>query len=164
MAEGGPGARIPRRGMAALLAALLALTGWLGWRDLQTRRAERARADMVQSARDGAIALTTIDHRRVDDDVARILEASTGGFREDFAQKAESFKQAARAAESTSVGTVTEAGVESVDGAEGRVLVALTVMASNRGQPAEQPKAWRTRITVVKDDGRFKVAAVEFVS
>jgi hypothetical protein len=36
-------------------------------------------------------------------------------------------------------------------------------MTSNRGVPEQQPKAWRTRVTVTKDDGRFKVAAVEFV-
>ncbi|WP_313674236.1 mammalian cell entry protein [Mycolicibacterium sp.] len=158
------GPRTPRRRAAtAALAVLVALSSWLGWRDIQIRRAEDIQSQVLQAARAGMVALTSIDHDRVDEGVQRILDTSTGGFREDFAQRAEPFKDAARKAQSTSVGTVSEAGVESVDGAQGRVLVALTVMTSNRGVPEQQPKAWRTRVTVTKDDGRFKVAAVEFV-
>lgn len=163
-AEVAPPAR-PARGrsprlLAGGLVILLAIAGWL---DVQIRRAEEVREQMLQAARDGLIALTTIDHRHADRDVQRILDASTGGFRDDFERRAAGFKDAARKAESTSVGTVEEAAVESVDGDEGRVLVALTVMTSNRGVPEQQPKAWRTRVTVTGSDDGFKVAAVEFV-
>ena len=44
---------------------------------------------MVAAGR-GVLALTTIDHNEVDRDVQRILDASTGAFRDDFAQRAES--------------------------------------------------------------------------
>ena len=152
-----------RRAVAVALVVLVALSSWLGWRDVQIRRAEDVRAQVLHAARVGMVALTSIDHDRVDDAVQRILDTSTGGFRDDFALRAEPFKDAARKAQSTSVGTLTEAAVESVDAEQGRVLVALTVMTSNRGAPEKQPKAWRTRVTVTKDGGRFKVAAVEFV-
>ncbi|MGI9124806.1 MAG: mammalian cell entry protein [Mycobacterium sp.] len=151
------------RPVIAALAVLLALTGLFGWRDVQIRRAEHTRAEMMQAGRDGVLALTTIDHERVDADVQRILDLSTGSFRDDFERRAERFTDAARKARSTSVGNVTDAGVESVDGDHGRVLVALTVMTSNRGEPEQQPKSWRTRVSVVKDGGTFKVAAVEFI-
>jgi Mce-associated membrane protein len=152
-----------RRAVAAVLATLVALTGWLGWRDLEVRRAEDLRAAMVQAGRDGVLALTSIDYERVDEDVQRILDSSTGLFRDDFAVRADSFKAAARQAQSKSVGTVTEAGVETVDGDQGRVLVTLVVMTSNRGAPEQQPKVWRTRVSVVKESDAFKVAAVEFI-
>lgn len=158
-----PAASPRRRLMIAGLAALVALTGWLGWRDIQLRQAEGRRADMLRAARDGVVALTTIDHERVDEDVRRILDRSTGGFHDEFDQRASAFKEAARTAQSKSVGTVNEAGVESADGDRGSVLVAMTVMTTNRGVPEQQPKAWRTRVTVVTDDGEFKIAAVEFV-
>ena len=161
-AQAGPSS--PSRAvLAAAVAMLLALTGWLGWRDLQVRRAESLQQQVLQAGRDGVLALTTIDHQQVDADVQRILDRSTGEFRDDFSRRAESFKDAARKAESTSVGTVTEAAVESADADQGRVLVALTVMTTNRGEPERQPKFWRTRVTVSKDGGEFKVAAVEFV-
>lgn len=152
-----------RRAVIVAVAVLLVFTGWLGWRDVEVRRAEQQRDAMVQAGRAGLLALTTIDHQRVDDDVQRILDASTGEFHDDFAARAESFKDAARTAQSISVGTVTEAGIESVNGDRGSVLVALTVMTSNRGAPEKQPKAWRTRVTVTKDSGTFKVESVEFV-
>lgn len=151
------------RAAIAGLAILAVLTGWLGWRDIAVRRAESVREHVLAAGREGALALTNIDHRQVDADVQRVLDTSTGGLREDFASRAESFKDAARRTQSKSVGTVTEAAVESVDGDQGRVLVALTVMTSNRGEPERQPKLWRTRVTVSSDGGRFKVAAVEFV-
>ena len=113
----------PYRLVLGALAVLVALTGWLGWRDLEVRRAEDLRAAMVQAGQAGVVALTTIDHERVDEDVRRILDSSTGGFRDDFARRADSFADAARQAQSTSVGTVSEAGVESVDGEQGRVLI-----------------------------------------
>ena len=153
----------PRRLIAGALVFLIAVTGWLGWQDIQIRRAEHLRDAMVQAGRDGVMALTTIDHEQVDEDVQRILDSSTGKFRDDFAQRAESFTAAARTAQSKSVGTISEAGVESVDGDRGRVLVTLIVMTSNRGAPEQQPKVWRTRVTVEQDDGVYKVAAVEFI-
>lgn len=153
----------PYRLVLGALAVLVALTGWLGWRDLEVRRAEDLRAAMVQAGQAGVVALTTIDHERVDEDVRRILDSSTGGFRDDFARRADSFADAARQAQSTSVGTVSEAGVESADGEQGRVLVTLIVMTSNRGTPEQQPKVWRTRVSVAKDGEEYKVAAVEFI-
>ncbi|MEI6253426.1 MAG: mammalian cell entry protein [Mycobacteriaceae bacterium] len=148
---------------ASVLALLVGVNVWAGWREVQTRRAAEVREQMVTAGRAGALALTTIDHNEVDRDVQRILDASTGAFRDDFAQRAEPFKAAARKAASTSVGTVRAAGLEAVDGDSARVLVALTVMTSNRGAPEQQPKSWRTRVTVTKVDDGFKVAAVEFV-
>lgn len=148
---------------AAVFALLAAVNTWAGWRDVQARRTDEMREQMVAAGREGALALTTIDHNEVDHDVQRILDVSTGAFRDDFAQRAEPFKAAARKAQSTSVGTVREAGLEAVDGDSARVLVALTVMTSNRGEPAQRSQSWRTRVTVTGVDGGFKVAAVEFV-
>jgi len=145
------------------LVVLTGGTGWAWWADSQARREEATRAQMVSAGRDGVLALTTIDHNDVDRDVQRILDSSTGAFRDDFARRGDSLKAAARTARSTSVGTVREAGLESVDGDSAQVLVALTVMTSNRGAAERQPKSWRTRVTVTKTDGGFKVAGVEFV-
>jgi Mce-associated membrane protein len=149
---------------AVVLALLIGLIAWGGWQDLQARRAELVREQMIAAAREGLLALTTIDHSEIDRDVQRILDASTGAFRDDFDQRAEPFKAAARKAQSTSVGTINEAGIENVDGDSAHVLVALTVMTSNSGVPERQPKSWRTRATVTRVDDGFKVAAVEFIS
>ncbi len=152
-----------RRALAGGLVVLAGVTGWAWWSHAQAVREEATRAQMVAAGRAGVLALTSIDHNDVDRDVQRILDSSTGAFRDDFAQRADSLKAAARAAQSTSVGTVREAGLESVEGDTAQVLVALTVMTSNRGAAERQPKSWRTRVTVARTDDGFKVAGVEFV-
>ena len=164
--EPAPGAaRVRRRWavMAVAIGVLVALTGWLGVRDQQVRSREETGRQMVEAAKAALVSLTTIDHERVDEDVQRILDTSTGAFRDDFEKRARPFAEAARTAPSKSVGTVTEAAVESVSGDEGRVLVAMTVMASNRGAPERLPRSWRTRVTVSKTDSGMKVSQVEFV-
>jgi Mce-associated membrane protein len=157
-----PARRVLIAGLA-VLAALVGLNGVLGYRNYQSRHADQVRSEMVEAARQGAINLTTIDHERVDQDVQRILDSSTGSFRDDFAARAKPFSEAARRAQSKSVGTVTEAGLEEVSGDEGRVLVAMTVMTSNRGVPEQQPQGWRMRVTVIRVDDEAKVSKVEFV-
>lgn len=149
--------------VVAVLVALACANVWLGYRDHRIRTTERVHAQMVEAAKQGAVSLTTIDHERAEEDVQRILDASTGSFRDDFAQRASGFADAARTAQSKSVGTVAEAGLESVDGDAGRVLVALTVMTSNRGVPERQPRAWRMRVTVTGADDAYKVSGVEFI-
>lgn len=152
-----------RRIALAALATLIVLTGWLAYRDYSVRHAEHRRQEMVAAARQGALSLTTIDHEHVDDNVRSILDSSTGSFRDDFERRAKPFADAAREAQSKSVGTVSTAGLESDRGEQGQVLVAMTVMTSNRGVPERLPKAWRIRVTVSQTDDGFKVSQVEFV-
>lgn len=152
-----------RRIALGALATLALVVGWLGYRNYEIRHLEHQRQAMVQAARDGALSLTTIDYEHVDENVQRILDASTGSFRDDFEQRAKPFADAARQAQSKSVGTVAAAGVESGTGDEGQVLLAMTVMTSNRGVPEQQPKSWRIRVTVTAADAGYKVSRVEFV-
>ena len=154
------------RPVIAAVVALAALNIFGLYRDQQARRVEQRNASMVQAASEGMVDLTTIDHKQVDQDVQRILDSSTGTFHDDFAKNTASFADAAKKAQSTSVGTVTEAGVipDSVSRQEGQVLVAVTVKTANDGAPEEQPRYWRMHLTVVKQGDQTKVSNVEFVS
>lgn len=146
-----------------LVLTLAGLSGWLGFKAYQLRETQHVRALLVQVGKQGAVNLTTIDYRNAEADVQRILDSSTGQFREEFAQRSEPFVEVVKKAQSTSSGTVTEAGLESVSGQEGRVLVAVTVKTVNRGVPDEQSRYWRMRMTVIKEGDGAKVAKVDFV-
>ena len=149
-------------GLVAVVA-LAGLCGWLGYRAYEARKAADERNLFLQVGRQAALNLTTIDFEHADEDVQRVLDSSTGTFYDDFQARAQPFKEVVKQAQSKSVGTVAEAGVESEteDGAE--VLVAVTVKTSNAGAAEQEPRAWRMRITVQKVGDEAKVANVRFV-
>ena len=148
-----------------LVLALGGLTGWLGFRAYESRKAEEQRNLLLQVGRQGALNLTTIDHQQADADVQRILDSATGTFYDDFQRRAQPFIDVVKQAQSKSVGTITEAGLESESesGDEAQVLVAVTVKTSNAGAPEQEPRAWRMRISVQKVGDEAKVANVGFV-
>jgi Mce-associated membrane protein len=149
---------------AAFAVSLSVLVGWLGFRAYQAHQEQALQSQLLQAARQGALNLTTIDWQHAEGDMQRILDGATGQFRDEFASRSQPFIEAVKQAKSTSVGTITEAGLESEESGHARVLVAVAVKTSNAGAPAQDPRAWRMRITVQKDGDQAKVSTVEFVA
>src|SRR3984885_6283338 len=147
----------------AMVVVLAGLVGWLGFRVYQSHQAQAQRSQFLQVARQGALNLTTIDWQHAEADVHRILDGATGVFYDDFAKRSQPFIEVLKKAKSTTVGTVTEAGLESQTGDTAQVLVAVVVMTSNAGAPQPDPHAWRMRIFVQKVGDQAKVSNVEFV-
>jgi Mce-associated membrane protein len=149
-------------GLVAVVA-LAALSGWLGYRTYQSHQADEQRNLFLQVGRQGALNLTSIDFEKADADVQRILDGATGTFYDEFEQRAKPFVEVVKQAQSKSVGTISEAGLESESGDGAQVLVAVSVNTSNAGAPEQQPRAWRMRISVQKVGDEAKVSKVEFV-
>jgi Mce-associated membrane protein len=147
----------------ALVVVLAGLTGWLGFRTYQSHQADEQRKLFLQVGRQGALNLTTIDWQQADQDVQRILDSATGKFYDEFEKRAQPFVEVVKQAQSKSVGTVAEAGLESESDNGAQVLVAVTVKTSNAGAPEQAPRAWRMRISVQKVGDEAKVSNVEFV-
>lgn len=148
----------------ALVIALAGLTGWLGFRAYQSHQTDELHQLLLRVGRQGALNLTTINWEQAEGDVQRVLDSATGTFYDSFQQRAVPFIEVVKQAQSQSEGTIAEAGLESVSGDEGRVLVAVTVQTSNAGAPEQQPRAWRMRLTVQKTgEDEAKVSNVEFV-
>jgi Mce-associated membrane protein len=147
---------------AVIVAALAGLSGWFGYRAYEKREAKDQRDTFVQVARQGAVNLTTINYTEVDADVQRIIDSSTGAFRDDFQQRSKSFVEVVKAAQSKSEGTVTDAGLESQHGESAQVLVAVAVKSRTAGGE-EAPREWRMRIEVQAVGHDAKVSNVVFV-
>ncbi len=152
-------------GGLVVVLVLGGLCGWLGYRAYQARQAEHLRAMFVEVGRQGALNLTTLDFEHADDDVKRILDSATGEFYDDFEQRSGPFADVLKKTQAKSAGTITEAGLELVNGDEGQVLVAVNVKTTNKSDPGEQPpRFWRMRLTVQKFGDEAKVSKVDFVS
>jgi Mce-associated membrane protein len=155
-----------RLGLVVGLVAVVALAGlggWLGVRAYHSHQELQRRELFLAVGRQGAINLTTISYTEADTDVQRILDSATGTFYDDFSKRSQPFVDVVKQAQSKSVGTVTEAGLESVSATDAQVLVAVTVHTSNAGAAEQEPRSWRMRISVQKVGDQAKVSNVEFV-
>ena len=146
-----------------MVLALGGLTGWLGYRAYESHQAEEQRELFLQVGQAGR---AEPDHHRLA--AGRRRRAAHPGLGDRHVlrrlpKRSQPFVEVVKQAQSKSVGTITEAGLESEDDDERQVLVAVTVKTSNAGAPEQQPRAWRMRITVQKIGDEAKVSNVEFV-
>jgi Mce-associated membrane protein len=142
-----------RAAMIAAVVVLTALAGVTGWLAVRAHAAHEANTQR----------LTTIDWHHPDSDVQRIIDLATGSFHDEFQQRSQPFVDVVKKAQSTTVGTVTAAGIESESGSQAQVLVAVSVKTSNAGADDPTPRSWRMRLTVQKAGDQMKVANVEFI-
>ena len=142
---------------------LAGLVGWLGFRTYEADNLDAQRSLFVQAASQGAVNLLTVDYQHADADAQRILDSATGKFYDSFARRKQSYIDNAKRMRSQSVGTATDAGLESRNGDQGKVLVAVTVKSSDPAQARQEPQFWRLRITVKKAGNVAKVSDVVFV-
>jgi Mce-associated membrane protein len=147
----------------AMVVVLAGLVGWLGFRAHQSQQPQAQRSQFLQVARQGALNLTTIDWQHAEADVHRILDGATGEFYDDFAKRSQPFIDVLTKAQAKTVGTITEAGLESQTNDSAQALVALSVQTSNAGEAEPVPREWRMRINVQKVGDQVKVSNVGFV-
>ena len=147
----------------AMVVVLAGLVGWLGFRVYQSHQAQAQRSQFLQVARQGALNLTTIDWQHAEADVHRILDGATAEFYDDFAKRSQPFIEVLKQTQAKTVGTITEAGLESETTDSAQALVAVSVQTSNAGEAEQVPRAWRMRINVQKVGDQVKVSDVGFV-
>lgn len=158
-----PGLRSSLVFILLVIAALAAVGGWFGFQAYGTMQLERQHARYLKAGKAAAVKLTTISYTNADADVKRILDSATGQFSDDFRTRSQPFVNMVKRVQSTTVGTVAQAGLESVEGDKARVLVAVEVRTT-LGTGGDQPvHVWRMRIEVQQVGDEPKVSNVEFV-
>jgi Mce-associated membrane protein len=161
-----PARQVRRGAVGAAVLAVVALGATAGVLLHQHRTFESAHdleQRYLQTARQSVLDLTTISAATVDDDVARVLERSTGTFRDQFAERSDDFVSVVEQADVRATGSITEAGIENSDDSAASVLVAATSSVTNSSGAQEEPRVWRLRITLDNEDGTILVSDVEFV-
>ncbi|WP_375487671.1 Mce protein [uncultured Mycobacterium sp.] len=146
-----------------VVIAVGALAGWFGSQAHKLHQAQHQRQLLIQTGRQGALNIATIDWQHADSDVQRILDSATGTFYDDMSKRRQPFIDVIKKVQSKTVGTVTEAGLESQSGDDAQVLVAVSVNTSNLGAREQAPRAWRMRISLHTTGNDTKVSNVEFM-
>ncbi len=162
--------RVPTRsaiGKAAailLICAFAALSGLMTWQHHKSTQRQQRAAAFVAGAKRGVVNMISLDFNRAKEDVQRVIDSSTGKFRDDFAQQAADFTKTVEQSKVVTEGTVTAAALESMD--EHSALVLVSAISRITNLPAakdQQPRSWRLKVTVTDDGGQYKMSKVEFV-
>jgi Mce-associated membrane protein len=146
-----------------LIACFAGATGYMAWQHHDATEREQRAARFVAGARQGVVNMTSLDFTKAKEDVQRVIDSSTGQFRDDFQQRAKDFTTVVEQSKVVTEGTVNAAAIESVDEHSASVLVSATSRITNSAGAKDEPRAWRLRVTVTEDGGQYKMSKVDFV-
>lgn len=152
-------------GVAALLctAALLAVSGLMIKAQQDARAENHLKAEFTAAARQVVVTLMSIDTNDPQGSVQRILDNSTGAFRDEFEGAADDFIRVAQDAKVTTKATATAAAVESMTADSAVVLVSASSTVTNAEGAEDAPRNWRLTVDLQRDGDRIKMSKVEFV-
>jgi Mce-associated membrane protein len=151
--------------VAAIVAicGLLGASGWMLWHH-HTVLAERQRsAAFIAAAKQGVINLTSLDFNKAKEGVQRVLDSSTGEFRDDFQRRADDFASVVKDSKAVTEGSVVATAVESMGKDSAVVLLLANERVTNSAGAKDDPRAFRFRVSVVRDGDQLKISKVEFV-
>lgn len=150
--------------VAALLTGIaLTLTVLMLWQHAKAGAQRAQERRFVDAARDGVVALLSIDYNHARADVQRVLDLTTGQFHDDFDHSADDFVKTAEESKAVSVGKISAAALDVVDGDRARVLISATSVVSNAKGAKEDARPFRMSVTVTRDGDTCKMSDVEFV-
>jgi Mce-associated membrane protein len=147
-----------------LIICFVAASGHMAWQHRDATQREQRAARFVAGARQGIVNMTSLDFTKAKEDVQRVIDSSTGQFRDDFQQRAKDFTTVVEQSKVTTEGTVNAAALESMDEHSASVLVSATSKITNAAGAKDEPRAWRLRVTVTEDGGQYKMSKVDFVA
>lgn len=145
-----------------LLVALAGLT--LSVVALSKQRADDAQRDgAMKAARQLALDFTTYDYKTWDADSQRVLDESTGQFKQEFQAGIAAVKTDVVANKATSKGDVKEAGVVSHDKDSAQVLVIVNAVVTNTASATGTERRYRIKLDLVREQDRWLTADLQVV-
>jgi Mce-associated membrane protein len=150
--------------VAVLTVALLALAGEraLAWQTERQRAADEKEAVAAASAE--IEDLIDISDSTSQQDVTKLLDGATAGFRNEFEAQATRLRKALRKNKVTATGEVISAGVVRLDDDHATVIVAAAGTVANKSATDAQPRNYRLRVDLQQVGDRWLVSGLEFVA
>lgn len=148
-------------GMSVLLVALLVgAVALLVHNQAAGQRAEQ-RQVALDAARKMATDLTTISSENAEQQIERMIQASTGTFRDQISSGSPLLQTRLKDSSVGSAGIVTAAGIEKLEADAASALVIVTTMLSNSQVPQGELHTFRLAIQLQRDGDRWLVSTVE---
>lgn len=154
--------------VSALLSVIALAAGigsaYLAYTHRQHRATEDHRTALIDAASREVLNVLTVHHTSVDRDVQLILDGATGQWRQEFEPQARPFTEAVQKAEVDTTAEIAGAGVERlIEGGGAQLLITAHSKVSNAAGSHEEPRTFRVRVTMAPDNGRLKIAKMEYV-
>ncbi len=155
---------------AAIIAILLiiassAASAWilLGHQNVTQQR--RLEAEFTAAARQGVVTLTSLDFNNAKQGVQRILDDSTGSFKDDFAKMSGDFTKVVEQSKVIEQGSVQAVALDldTITRDSAVALVASTSEVTNAAGAKQDPRNFRLIVTLTRDGDQLKMSKVEFV-
>ena len=127
--------------VVAVLAVAIGGVRVLPWKSDVVRNSTENRA-VAEAAENGVDAFLDVDYRDIDDRSARVLDLSTGIFRQQYSDRATDLRIATMRARSVATGTIRAVGVHRVSGGTATAVVAAdSVLSSTATKKLKPTKA-----------------------
>ncbi|WP_163728385.1 hypothetical protein [Mycolicibacterium psychrotolerans] len=124
---------------------------------------EQQRSEFSAAGRQAVVNLMSLDFNNAQENVNRIIDNSTGQFRDDFKNTAADFVKIAKESKVVTDVSVNASAVDSMSGDTADVLVAATSRVTNSSGAKDQPRSWRLLVSLVREGDQIKMSKVEFV-
>ncbi|MGB9227310.1 hypothetical protein [Mycobacterium sp.] len=146
-----------------LIFAFVSFSGYTLWQHHNVEQRQQRTAAFVAGAKQGVVNMTSLDFNKAKEDVQRVIDSSTGEFKDDFARRAADFTKVIEQSKVVTEGTVNAAALVSMDEDSAVVLVSATSHITSSAGSKNGPLPWRLRVTVTEEGGQYKMSKVEFV-
>ncbi|BBY24574.1 hypothetical protein MSTO_47790 [Mycobacterium stomatepiae] len=146
-----------------LICVFTGASGYMMWQRHEITERNQRVANFIAGARQGVVNMISLDFSKAKEDVQRVIDSSTGQFRDDFQQREKDFTTVVEQSKVVTQGTVNAAAVQSINGDYALVLVAATSHITNAAGAKDEPRNWRLKVTVKDDGGKYKMSNVEFI-
>lgn len=157
-----------RKALAAAAAVLvicasLAGSGYLVWHHRGVVQQRQRTAEFAAAARNGIVAMMSIDPAKAREDMQRFADGTTGIFKVGFLMGAEDLVKAIEQSKIKSKATVKAVAVQSMTEDSAIVLVAAKTEVTKPGDAKPDSRNLRAVVSIQRDGGQLKVSRVEFV-
>ncbi|MEV0682092.1 hypothetical protein AB0I60_36775 [Actinosynnema sp. NPDC050436] len=155
---------LPVAAVLAVLAAGYALWAGVSWWSSETNDSvsfSREREEVLRVGQVGIANFTTLDYKKVDEDLNRWLDSSTGDLRTEIETGRDTRKKQIADAKTVTVSRVLDAAVTDLDDRAGKahlIAVVETTVTPEGAQPVKKVNRYQTNLT--RTEAGWKLSAL----
>jgi len=146
-----------------LICASLGASGYIAWHHHTVLREQHRAAEFSAVARQSVVTLMAVDANKAREYVQRVIDNSTGKFKEDMQATADDLTKAIGQSKVSTRVDVDRVAVQSMTDDSAVVLVAAKSDLTSPDATKQGRQSWRISITLARDGDQIKISKVEFV-